>query len=169
MTNIFETVRADRSNNKFLQGIESVTGLLETLSGPGPFTVFMPTDIAFNSLTNEEQTDLFGDPEKLTRVITYHIMPGYYTVDDLLDYLFLKTMEGQRIRVWSRMWEALLVEEAIDPTDKALSYISTGAVNASIQESMTINGGHVLQANVMADNGILHIIDKVLVPPFTKL
>jgi uncharacterized surface protein with fasciclin (FAS1) repeats len=128
MANIFETARADRSYNKYVKGLESVAGLIETLSGP-----------------------------------------GYYTADDLLDRLFLKTLEGQRLRVWSDVSEIPLGEEEIETGGDALGYISSDTVTTSVRESIKINGGHVLQANVIADNGIMHVIDKVLVPQFTML
>jgi len=94
MANIFETARAERSYNKLVKGIESVAGLVETLSGPGPFTIFVPIDAAFDRLSYDQQANLFDDPEKLARVLKYHIVPGYYSADDLLDRLFLKTLRG---------------------------------------------------------------------------
>jgi uncharacterized surface protein with fasciclin (FAS1) repeats len=169
MANIFETARAKRAYNKYVRGLESVAGLVETLSGPGPFTIFVPTDAAFDHLSDDQQADLFADPGKLARVLKYHIMPGYYTADDLLDRVFLKTLEGQRLRVWSDVSEVPLGEEETDTDGDALNYISTDTVTTSIRESIKINGGHVIQANVIADNGILHVIDKVLVPQFTML
>ena len=85
MANIFETARAERAYNKYVKGLESVAGLVETLSGPGPFTIFVPTDAAFDGLTDDQQANLFADPGKLAKVLKYHIVPGYYTADDLLD------------------------------------------------------------------------------------
>ena len=169
MANIFETARAERSYNKLVKGIESVAGLVETLSGPGPFTIFVPTNAAFDRLSDDQQANLFADPEKLARVLKYHIVPGYYTANDLLDRLFLKTLEGQRLRVWSDVSEVPLGEEEIESGGDALGYISSDTVTTSVRESIKINGGHVLQANVIADNGIIHVIDKVLVPQFTML
>ncbi len=169
MANIFETARAERSYNKYVKGIESVAGLVETLSGPGPFTIFVPTDAAFNQLSDDQQTNLFVDPGKLAKVLKYHIVPGYSTADDLLDRLFLKTLEGQRLRVWSDISEIPLGEEEIDTDGDALSYVSSDTVTTSVRESIKINGGHVIRANVIADNGILHVIDKVLIPQFTRI
>ena len=169
MANILETAREKRTYNKFLKELESVAGLVDTLSGPGPFTIFIPTDAAFDKLSGDQQADLFADPEKLARVLKYHIVAGYYTADDLLDRLFLKTLEGQRLRVWSDVSEVPLGEEEIDSGGDALNYVSSDTVTTSVRESITINGGHVLQANVIADNGIMHVIDKVLVPQFTML
>ncbi|TMF47995.1 MAG: fasciclin domain-containing protein [Chloroflexi bacterium] len=124
MANIFETARAKHAYNKYLKGLESVEGLIETLSGPGPFTIFIPTDAAIDRLSDDQQADLFADPGKLAKVLKYHIVPGYFTADDLLDRLFLKTLEGQRLRVWSDISEVPLGEEESDIDGDALSYIS---------------------------------------------
>ena len=169
MANIFETARAERENKKFVSGIESLVGLVNTLSGRGPFTIFVPTDAAFDSLSGDQQTNLFADPEKLSKVIKYHIVPGYYTADDLLDRLFLKTLEGQRLRVWSDVSEVPVGEQEVDYPSDALTYIAKDTVTTSVRESITINRAHVLRANITADNGIMHVIDKVLVPLFTML
>ncbi|HET8853278.1 MAG TPA: fasciclin domain-containing protein [Ktedonobacteraceae bacterium] len=169
MANIFETARAKREYNKFVKGIESVEGLVQTLSGPGPFTFFVPTDSAFERMSNDQQANLFANPEKLARVLKYHIVPGYYTADDMLDRLFLKTLEGQRLRVWSDISEVPLGEKEIDTHNDALNYVMSDTVTTAIRESIKINGGHVTLANVNADNGIMHVVDKVLVPPFTNL
>jgi uncharacterized surface protein with fasciclin (FAS1) repeats len=169
MANIFETARAKHAYNKYVKGLESVEGLIETLSGPGPFTIFIPTDAAFDRLSSDQQATLFADPGKLAKVLKYHIVPGYFTADDLLDRLFLKTLEGQRLRVWSDISETPLGEEEYDIDRDALSYVSRDTVTTAVRESIKINGGHVIEANVIADNGILHVIDKVLVPQFTML
>ena len=169
MANIFETTRAERSYNTYVKGLESVAGLVETLSGPGPFTIFVPTDAAFDRLSDDQQADMIEDPGKLARVLKYHIVPGYYSADDLLDRLFLKTLEGQRLRVWSDVSEVPLGEEEIDTRSDALNYVASDTVTTSVRESIKINGGHVIQANLKADNGIMHVIDKVLIPSFTML
>jgi len=169
MANIIEKARAEHAYNKYVKGLESVAGLVDTLSGPGPFTIFIPTDAAFDSMSDDQQANLFADPGKLAKVLKYHIVPGYYTADDLLDRLFLKTLEGQRLRVWSDISETPLGEEEIATYGDALSYISSDTVTTAVRESIKINGGHVVQANVIADNGIMHVIDKVLIPQFTML
>ena len=169
MANIFETARAEHAYNKYIRGLESVAGLVETLSGPGPFTIFVPTDAAFDQLSADQQADLFADPGKLAKVLKYHIVPGYYTADDLLDRLFLKTLEGQRLRVWSDVSEVPLGEKEIDTRSDALNYIASETVTTSVRESIKINGGQVILTNVKADNGIMHVIDKVLIPQFTML
>src|SRR2546422_11538811 len=169
MANIIETARAERSYEKYVKGLESVAGLVETLSGPGPFTIFIPTDAAFDRLSADQQANLFADPGKLAKVLKYHIVPWYYSSGDLLERLFLKTLEGQRLRVWSDVSEVPVGEEEIDTGGDALNYVASDTVTTSVRESITINGGHVIRANIIADNGILHVIDKVLIPQFTML
>jgi uncharacterized surface protein with fasciclin (FAS1) repeats len=169
MANIFETARDRHAYEKYVKGLQSVAGLIETLSGPGPVTVFIPTDAAFDRLSGDQQDDLFADPGKLAKVIKYHIAPGYLTANDLLDRLFLKTLEGARLRVWSDISETPLGEEETDIDQDALNYISRDTVTTQVRESIKINGAHVTEANIVADNGLLHVIDKVLVPPFTML
>lgn len=102
-------------------------------------------------------------------MLKYHIVPGYYTADDLLDRLFLKTLEGQRLRVWSNVSEVPVGEEASDTRSSALSSIARDTVTTSVRESIKINGGHLIRVNIMADNRILHVIDKLLVPAFMVL
>ena len=169
MANVFETARARHAYNRFIRGLESVAGLIETLSGPGPFTIFVPTDDAFDRLSGDQQASIFADPGKLARVTKYHIAPGYFTADELLDRLFLKTLEGPRLRVWSDISEVPLGEEAKTISGDALNYVYRDTVTTAVQESITINGAHVVEANIIADNGIMHVIDNVLVPPFTML
>src|SRR6266496_1078864 len=148
MANIFETARAEHQYNKFVSGIESLSGLVDTLSGPGPFTIFVPIDAAFDRLSYDQQANLFDDPEKLARVLKYHIVPGYYSADDLLDRLFLKTLEGQRLRVWSDVSEVPLGEQDIAVGGDALNFITKDTVTTSVRESIKINGGNVIRANV---------------------
>ena len=167
MANIFERARAERKYNQFVKGVQSAGGLVETLSGPGPFTTFVPTDEAFDRLAGDQQAKLLNDPDKLAKVMKYHVVPGLYTADDMLDRIFLKTLEGSRLRVWADIYELPLGTEEVDTNTDALNYIARDTVSTAVSESITINGGHVLQADVRADNGIIHVIDKVLIPPFT--
>jgi uncharacterized surface protein with fasciclin (FAS1) repeats len=62
-----------------------------------------------------------------------------------------------------------LGEEETDIPNDALSYITRSTVTTAVRESITINGAHVIRANIMADNGIMHVIDEVLIPAFTAI
>ena len=166
MANIFERARAERKYNQFVKGVQSVGGLVETLSGPGPFTVFLPTDEAFDRLSGDQQAKLLNDPDKLAKVMKYHVVPGLYTAADMLDHIFLKTLDGPRLKVWADIY-ATPMDVEVETAGDALNYIARDTVTAAVRESIKINGGHVLQADVSADNGIIHVIDKVLIPPFT--
>ena len=169
MANILETARAEHQYYKFVKGVESLAGLVDTLSGPGPFTIFVPSDTAFDRLSSEQQATLIADPEKLARVLKYHIVPGYYTTDELLDRLFLKTLGWERLRVWSDISMVPLGAVETDIPKDALSYIARNTVTTEVRESITINGAHVIRANIIADNGIMHVIDEVLIPSFTAI
>ena len=169
MANLFERAQAEHKYNQFVKGVQSVVGLVETLSGPGPFTIFVPTDEAFARLSGDQQANILNDPGKLAKVMRYHVVPGPYTADDMLDHIFLKTLDGPRLRVWADIYETPLGEEEVDTGGDALNYIARDTVTTAVRESIKINGAHVLQADLSADNGIIHIIDKVLIPPFTFL
>ena len=169
MANLFERAQAEHKYNQFVKGVQSVVGLVETLSGPGPFTIFVPTDEAFARLSGDQQANILNDPGKLAKVMRYHVVPGLYTADDMLDRIFLKTLDGPRLRVWADIYETPLDEVEVDTNRDALNYIARDTVTTAVRESIKINGAHVLQADVRADNGIIHIIDKVLIPPFAFL
>ena len=170
MADIYDTSLVGRDPGTYLKGLTSVPELYETLRNAKDFTIFAPTEAAFTSLPEDQLERLFADLDKLAKVLKYHIVPRYYDADQLLDCLFLKTLEGQRLRVWSKISTTPLGEKDLDDSDSdALHYISHDTVNAAVRESITINGAKILQANLVTDNGILHRIDKVLVPPFTLL
>ena len=166
MANVFGIARAERACTWYFDRLTTVSRLVAILSGPGPFTLFVPIDAAFDRLSADQQATLSTDSGKLTSMLMYHIVPGYYTTDDLLDRLFLKTLEGQRLRVGSDVSTVDLGEEAVDASPDARSYLATDTVTSVLRASITINRGQVLLADMSADNGIMHLIDKVLIPPF---
>ena len=161
-------MQAERVCTRYLDMLTSVDRLRAILSGPGPFTLFVPIDAAFDRLTADQQAILLADAGKLTRMLMYHIVPGYYTTNDLLDRLFLKTLEGQRLRVWSDISTIDLGEEEVDASPDARSYLVADTLTSVLRASITVNRGQVLRANISADNGIMHLIDKVLIPPFAN-
>jgi transforming growth factor-beta-induced protein len=115
-------------------------GLVETLSGPGPFTVFAPTDAAFADalatlgITKEA---LLADTAKLKTILTYHVVAGEVMAADVM------TMDGQD------------VPTVAGPTVKV-------KINGS---TVMINDATVTAADIAASNGVIHVIDKVLLPP----
>jgi len=112
-------------------------GLVETLKGTGPFTVFAPTDEAFAKLPAATITDLLKPENKatLTSILTYHVIPGKVMSADIAGKaLHVKTVQGQDL--------------AVDATN-----------------GVTIGSAKLVQADVDTTNGVIHIIDTVLMPP----
>lgn len=110
-------------------------GLVETLKGDGPFTVFAPTDDAFAALP-EGTVDNLLKPEnrdQLTAILTYHVVPGKVTSGDLSDGMTATTVQGGEVTI-----------------------MTAGGV--------TVNGANVISADVMASNGVIHVIDAVIMP-----
>lgn len=114
-------------------------GLVGTLSGEGPFTVFAPTDSAFITLANTfelEPTDLL-ELQNLTDILTYHVVGGSVLSTDLSDGLIVNAINGGAL---------------------TFTVDSTGVM---------VNYAMVIVADIVADNGVVHVIDAVLVEPQT--
>jgi len=109
-------------------------GLVNTLSGPGPFTVFAPTNAAFAALPSGTLSGLLGNKTALTNVLTYHVVAGEYLASKVVSLTSLKTVEGQNITISTSM----------------------GTVK--------INNATVVETDVMCSNGVIHVINAVLVP-----
>ncbi len=135
MANLVETAIAAGSFNTLVAAVKAA-GLVETLSGPEPFTVFAPTDEAFAKLPAETLTDLLKpeNKQKLTDILTYHVVSGRVTAADVSKITEADTVNGQKIKV-----------------------------NAT--SGVKINDATVTTADVEASNGVIHIIDSVLLPP----
>jgi len=167
MTNLVETIQALGTFATFTRALE-LAELTATLKEPGAFTVFAPTDAAFAQMRAEELDDLFGDYYNLNRVVKYHIVMGVHKAADLPDVTFLKTMEGQRLIIRSSVSAGPYSETLQDGSD-AHSYVIRDTTTTTLLESVKVNGATITQANVNADNGVVHVIDKVLVPHFMVL
>jgi len=115
----------------------NAAGLVETLQGPGPFTVFAPTDAAFEKLPAGTLETLLKPENKdqLTAILTYHVVPGAVMAADAAKLTSATTVNGKPIAISVR----------------------DGAVK--------INGANVTTADVKASNGVIHIIDAVILPP----
>jgi uncharacterized surface protein with fasciclin (FAS1) repeats len=107
-------------------------GLIGTLKGAGPFTVFAPTDAAFAKLPQEQLRALLADKAKLTAVLTYHVVPGVVMSKDVKAGM-VKTAQGS-----------------------SLSVSTMGGVK--------VNDANVTAVDIVADNGVIHVIDTVVVP-----
>lgn len=109
-------------------------GLVETLTGEGPYTVFAPTDEAFAKLPAGTVESLLKDKEKLTQILTYHVVPGKVMASDVAGMTSATTVEG--------------------------SDVSIKVENGKVM----INDATVVTADVQASNGVIHVIDSVLMP-----
>ncbi len=121
-------------NFKTLAKALGEAGLVDTLKGKGPFTVFAPTDEAFAKLPKGTLDALLKDKKKLTAVLTYHVVSGSVKAADAAKLTSAKTVNGQKITIKAK----------------------NGAV--------TINDAKVVTADVQASNGVIHVIDTVLLP-----
>lgn len=108
--------------------------LVETLEGKGPYTVFAPTDEAFKKLPSGTVEALLKDIPKLKKILTYHVISGKVMAADVVKLKSAKTVEGSDVKI--------------------------NANNGSVK----INDSTVATADVAADNGVIHIIDTVLMP-----
>ncbi len=111
-------------------------GLVETLNGKGPFTVFAPTDAAFAKLPKATLDAILADKAKLTAILTYHVVPGKVMAADVVKVTEAKTVQGAPIAV----------------------KVAGGTV--------TLNGSaKVVSTDIQASNGVIHVIDTVILPP----
>ena len=111
------------------------TGLVETLSGEGPFTVFAPTDEAFAKLPEGTVEGLLEDIPALTDILFYHVVSGEVLAEDVIALEEAQTVLGENV--------SIRVEDG----------------------SVYINDSMVVITDIMADNGVIHVIDSVLLPP----
>jgi uncharacterized surface protein with fasciclin (FAS1) repeats len=109
--------------------------LVAVMKGPGPYTVFAPTDEAFAKVPKDVLEGLARDKAKLQAVLTYHVLTSKWTTDDIK-----------------------LVKQTGTAQGKPVSFGSAGG-------AITVNGAKVIRANVDCTNGIVHAIDAVLLPP----
>ena len=119
---------------KTLASLLQKTGLAGTLAGKGPFTVFAPTDAAFAMLPKATLASLAKNETKLRAVLLYHVVKGKVTAAQAMRLHAAKTLEGQSLTI----------------------RVSGGKV--------IVGGATVIKANVIASNGVIHVINKVLVP-----
>jgi uncharacterized surface protein with fasciclin (FAS1) repeats len=96
--NIVETAMDAGSFKTLLTAAQSA-GLVETLSGKGPFTVFAPSDEAFAKLPQGTVESLLKDKAKLTAILTYHVVPGKMKAEDVVKQKSLKTVQGKELRI----------------------------------------------------------------------
>ncbi len=128
---IVETAVAAGSFKTLATALQAA-GLVDTLKGKGPFTVFAPTDAAFAKIPKADLDALLKDKAKLTAVLTYHVVPGKVMAKDVKAGT-VKTVQGGMLTLGT-----------------------TGGV--------TVDNAKVVQADIVASNGVIHVIDSVVLP-----
>ena len=109
--------------------------LVSTLQGPGPYTVFAPTDAAFAKLPAGTVDKLLADPAQLKQVLLYHVVPGRLLAADVVKLTSAKTAQGSDAKV----------------------SVAGGTAK--------IDGATIVKTDVQASNGVIHVIDSVILPP----
>jgi uncharacterized surface protein with fasciclin (FAS1) repeats len=122
-------------NFKTLAKAIEAADLVETLKGKGPFTVFAPTDDAFSKLPEGALEALLKDKEKLKAVLTYHVVSGKVAAADVVNLKEAKTVQGKPLQITAK------------------------------DGGVMINKAKVVKADIAASNGVIHVIDTVLLPP----
>lgn len=130
---IVDTAVAAGSFKTLVKAVQEA-GLVQTLKGPGPFTVFAPTDEAFAKLPAGTLDALLKDKQRLTAVLTYHVVPGRVLAADVMKLKSAKTVNGQEI--------AISIKDGVVMVDNA----------------------RVIRTDIAASNGVIHVIDSVILP-----
>jgi len=135
-SDIVDTAVAADDFNTLVAAVEAA-GLVETLKGEGPFTVFAPTDAAFAALPDGTVESLLRpeNRDRLVSILTYHVVPGRVTAEQVVELDRATTVQGQDVRISVR--------------------------NGGVR----INESNVVTTDVLASNGVIHVIDAVLLPP----
>ena len=107
-------------------------GLIDTLKGKGPFTVFAPTDAAFAKVPKKDLDALLADKSKLASVLTYHVVPGTVMAKDVKAGK-VKTVQGSNLTL-------------------------------STSDGVKVDGANVVKTDIVADNGVIHVIDSIVLP-----
>ena len=130
---IVETAVAAGSFKTLAKALE-VAGLVEALQGEGPFTVFAPTDEAFENLPEGTLEAVLKDKEKLTAILTYHVVPGKVLAADVVKL------------------------------EEAETLLKDAKVKIDAKDGVKINNAKVIKADIECTNGVIHVIDTVLIP-----
>ncbi|MCX6783119.1 MAG: fasciclin domain-containing protein [Candidatus Levybacteria bacterium] len=132
MKNIVETAIEAGSFKTLVTAVQAA-GLVDTLSGTGPFTVFAPTDEAFAKIPKETLDAVLADKAKLTAILTYHVVAGKVMASDVTGLTSAKTVQGDEVKI-------------------------------DTENGVMINDAKVVKADIECTNGVIHVIDSVLMP-----
>jgi len=130
---IVDTAVAAGNFQTLVSAVEAA-GLVDTLKGEGPFTVFAPTDEAFAKIPQDQLESLLANKTQLTAVLTYHVIAGKVMSTDLTDDMAVATVQGENV-----------------------------TINLD-EGSVMVNDAKVVQADIECSNGVVHAIDTVLMP-----
>jgi uncharacterized surface protein with fasciclin (FAS1) repeats len=131
---IVDTAVASGKFNTLVKAV-AAAGLVDALKGPGPFTVFAPTDAAFAALPPGTLDGLLKDPAALKKILLYHVLSGDVMAAQVKDGMTANTLEGAPVKF----------------------AVSNGAVK--------INDANIVTTDTKTSNGVIHVIDKVILPP----
>ncbi len=136
--NIVEIAAGNKNFSKLVAALKAAD-LVDTLKGDGPFTVFAPTDAAFEALGEETLKAVLADKKKLTAILTYHVVSG-------------KVASGAAI--------------GLAKDEKSAKTVNGAEIKLTLDgKTLKINDAKVIKADIMASNGVIHVIDKVILPP----
>ncbi|MFY7953151.1 MAG: fasciclin domain-containing protein [Armatimonadaceae bacterium] len=112
-------------------------GLVEVLSGKGPFTVFAPTNAAFAKIPKEKLDAILKDKKLLTAILTYHVVPGKVMAADVV-----KLKDGTKVKT-----------------------VQGASITVGLKGGVTVDKAKVVKTDIEASNGVIHVIDTVILPP----
>ncbi|MGD1054732.1 MAG: fasciclin domain-containing protein [Nitrososphaerales archaeon] len=141
MPDIVDTAVAAGTFKTLVAAVQAA-GLVQTLKSPGPFTVFAPSDAAFAALPKGTVEGLLKDIPKLSSILTYHVVPGRVSASDVMNMTKgktaeVKTVQGQPV---------------------------TLKTQGMFSKSVYVNEAKVVKADIGTTNGVIHVIDKVIMP-----
>ena len=137
MADIVETAVAAGTFKTLVTAVKAA-GLVDTLKSAGPFTVFAPTDDAFAKLPKGTVEGLLKDIPKLTAILTYHVVQGAVKAADVVVHKNITTLQGQDVKIDAAKWH--------------------------LHKTVKVNGANIIKADIETDNGVIHVIDSVLLP-----
>ncbi len=132
MKNVVETAIEAGSFQTLVKAVQQA-GLVDVLSGDGPFTVFAPTDEAFAKIPKEQLDEILNDKEKLTSILTYHVVPSKVNSTDVVTLSNAKTVNGKELQI-------------------------------DASQGVKIDNANVVKTDIECTNGVIHVIDTVLLP-----
>ncbi|MEI8000703.1 MAG: fasciclin domain-containing protein [Actinomycetes bacterium] len=135
--NVVQIAAANPDFSTLVTAVQAA-GLAETLSGKGPFTVFAPTNEAFAKIPTAQLNALLADKAKLTKVLTYHVVPGAVKAADLKKKQKVATVEGSKV------------------------------VIVKTKKGAKIDGAKIIKTDIVGSNGVIHVIDSVIIPADAK-